>query len=216
MTITAPPRLITTELDVQALLDEQTLFKEARRRRRNRRLTTAVLVVFSVGAVALVGSLTVSGSNRPTRITRPTHQVVAGAFTGTWQVKYYVVSIGDSGRGSATWPIKAICGESELLTDQACDTENPTTGVIHDGGHAQIRLVSVTGSKVEGVVSGSTEPSVLPNGKASFSVSGDDVLYIVPTTPTGSSPFGRSSFCGPRAAALSFTQQKAEHIDCGT
>jgi hypothetical protein len=217
MTLTASPPGVPIELEEQVLFEEQALFKEARRRRRRRWMTTvAVLVLASAGAVAVVASSSGGGSDRALRSSGSTRQILAGPFAGTWQVKYYDVRINSDGAGTATWPIKSQCGRAEARPGAPCDTVNPTTGIVHDGGHAEIQIVSSADMTAEGMVSGSTEPSVLPDGQASFRVSNDDVIYITPTTPTSSSPFGRESFCGPRAMALSFTQQQAEHIDCGT
>jgi hypothetical protein len=227
MTLIAPPPGMFSEEVAQlaepppaafSKQDAQALFKEARRRRRQRWLTSVLVLALVTAGVLTYRSISTSGvtsgHSSNTKETPPT--LAAGPFAGTWHVKYYYVRIADNGRGSATWPIKAFCGESELPPGSACDTVNPTTGETHDGGHAQIRLVSVTGSSAGAVVSGSTEPSLLPDGKALLRVASDDVVYITPVTPTFSSPFGRSSFCGPRADALSYAQQTAEHIDCGT
>ncbi len=106
-----------------------------------------------------------------------------------------------------------------------CDTVTPETvvvsgfvrteDVIHDGGHAVIRVASVTGARARAVISASTEPSVLPDGDVTLTVTKSDLLYVTTPATTTSSPFGRSGFCGPRAAALSLSQQKAAHIKCG-
>jgi hypothetical protein len=198
--------------------DAQALFKEARRRRHRRWLSGVLVLVLVTAGVLTYRSVRTTGAKngRPSN-TKPTPpRLAAGLFAGTWHVKYYYVRIADDGRGSATWPIKAFCEESEQPPGSACDTENAVTGTVHEGGHAQIRLVSVIGSRAEAVVSQSTEPSLLPDGKTLLRYSSDDVLYITPAIPTFSSPFGRSSFCGPTAGDLSFTEQTAEHIDCGT
>jgi hypothetical protein len=213
MTLTAPSRVPTTDLS------EQALFKEARRRRRNRWLiTAAVVAAVAAGVLALISASSGGNSRQPAPSTQPTRQAAAapGPFAGTWQVKYYDVRISSDGYGTATWPIKVDCGSIGASPGASCDTVNRTTGLVHEGGQAQIRIVSSIGDRATGIISGSTEPSVLPDGEALFRVATDDVLYITPSATTTSSPFGRSSFCGPQAAALSFSQQNAEHIDCGS
>jgi hypothetical protein len=212
VTLTAPPPVVISEQDAQAL------FREARRRRRRRWAVSGVALVLVAAGVFSYRSVTSSGapSGRPSGTTSQPFPVAAGVFAGTWHVKYYFVRISSDGRGSATWPIKTICGQSAQSDGSACDAMNPTTGVISDGGHAQFRLDSVTGHTAKATISGSTESTVLPNGYVVLAYSNSDVLYITPATATSSSPFGRSTFCGASAAKLSFTKQQTEHIDCGT
>jgi hypothetical protein len=225
MTLIAPPPGILSEDGAQlhvpppAVSDQQeaqALFKEARRRRRQRWLTSVLALMLVTAGVLTYRSISTTATNGRSTNAKDTSSTAAGLFAGTWHVKYYYVRLADNGRGSVTWPIKSFCGESEQPVGSACDTENPTTGEVHEGGYAKIRLTSIAGPSAEAVVSGSSEPSLLPDGTILLRYSGSDVLYFTPATPTFSSPFGRSSFCGPRAAALSYAQQTAEHIDCGT
>jgi hypothetical protein len=206
-----PPPAVSDQKEAQAL------FKEARRRRRQRWLTSVLaLMLVTAGVLTYRSTSTTAANGHSTNAKGTASTLAAGLFAGTWHVKYYYVRIADNGRGSVTWPIKTFCGESEQPVGSACDIRNPTTSEVHEGGHAQIRLTSIDGSSAVSVISGSTEPSLLPDGTTLLRYSSSDVLYITPPTPTFSSPFDRSSFCGPRAAALSYAQQTAEHIDCGT
>jgi hypothetical protein len=195
----------------------QVLIKEARQHQHRRWLIQGALGFLIVAAVLTwLGVTTLGGGvghgrSQSHRSTPPT--VAAGSFAGTWSRKYYDVRIAADGQGLATWPIKVICGRSLMPNLRPCDTESPT-GVVHEGGRARIRLVSITGTRALAIVSSSTETSLLPDGGARFSLSPNDVVYITPDAPTSSSPYGRSSFCGPLAASLSFPQQEAEHIDC--
>ena len=109
--------------------------------------------------------------------------------------------------GPFTWTAEV----RDVTPGAPCDTVTPETvlvsGVastvdeIHDGGRAVIRLASVTGARARAVISASTEPSVLPDGDVTLTVTKSDLLYVTPAVATGPSPFGRSGFCGPRAAA---------------
>jgi len=126
--------------------------------------------------------------------------VTAGPLTGTWRVHTTAVVIGANGHGSATWPGPLRAGESEA-------TAAP--------GHADIRLTSVTGRHASAVVTGSTDQSVLPDGPTRLSVTSEDLLYVTPAKATGSSPFGHSGLCGPRALSLTLAQQEAANINCG-
>ena len=82
-------------------------------------------------------------------------------------------------------------------------------------GHAELLLTARTGNRATALVSESTDQSMLPNGPTGLSVSQEDLLYIVPARPTTASAFGRSGLCGPRALALTLSQQIASHINCG-
>ena len=173
------------------------LIPEARRRQRRRRQFT-IGMLFAVAVVGLVVARVAATGGPPGQTVAPgaSGSVAAGRFAGTWHVHTWYVMIGADGHGSAKWPIGTPRG-------------------ISDGGRARIRLTSVSGTRAEGVISGSTEPSVLPDGPATMRVTSDDLLYVTPAGPTTSSPFGRSGFCGPKAAALSIAQQQAAHINCG-
>ncbi len=218
------PSEATAEQEIDVLI------REARQRQRRRYVWKFGTVV----VVALAGVLAyrvVSGAGgthqQPSRNeTRPkANGVVAGLFGGTWHVHTFYVYIRDNGQGSAKWPTHVDCGSPHMTPGAPCDTVTPETVVvngvsrpvdeIHDGGRAVVRLVSVTGTRARAVISASTEPSVLPDGDAILTVTKSDLLYVTPAAPTTSSPFGRSGFCGPRAAALSLAQQEAAHINCG-
>ncbi len=83
---------------------------------------------------------------------------------------------------------------------------------IIDGGHAQLRLTSVTPPTATGVVEGSTDASALPDGPVTLTITTDDLLVI---TTAGSSVYGRSPLCGPRAEAMSPDEKKTKGVNCG-
>jgi hypothetical protein len=209
--------------------DADLLFREAKRRERRRRLLwlgVAVIVV-ALGGLLTYSEISVAGGKhqQPSRNQTPPPGPAAGRFAGTWHVHSYYVHIRTDGQGSAMWPIHVECGSAHVTPGAPCDTVTPNTvlvsGVpsavdeIHDGGRAVIRLTSVTGARARATISASTEPSVLSDGDAILTVTKSDLLYVTPAVATGPSPFGRSRFCGLRAAALSLPQQEAAHINCG-
>lgn len=206
----------------------EVLIKEARQRQRRRHLLT-LGTVFLVALAGVLGYREISGDGgahqQPSRNGTPPRAVAAKGFAGTWHVHTYYVYIQSNGQGSAMWPIHVDCGGAHVTPGGPCDTVTPETVVvngvagpvdeIHDGGRAVIRLMSVTDARARAVISASTEPSVLPDGDATLTVTKSDLLYVTPAGPTTSSPFGRSGFCGPRAASLSLSKQVAAHINCG-
>jgi hypothetical protein len=148
--------------------------------------------------------------------------VHAGPFTGTWHVHTYSLTIKADGTGTAMWPTHVGCGSGPGEGPPPCDSVVPGTlaGGTHvdyiiDGGHAQIILTSVKGDTARGRIENSTVQSTLPDGPVTFRVSSKDLLYVTPSKPTTSSPFGATPLCGPRAEALSISQQQAEGINCG-
>jgi predicted nucleic acid-binding Zn ribbon protein len=206
----------------------EVLIKEARQRQRRRHLLTlGTVVLVALAGVLAYHEVSVAGGThqQPSRNETPPPGVVAGQFAGMWHVHTYYVHVRTNGQGSAMWPIHLDCGSAQATPGAPCDTVTPETvlvsGVartmdeIHDGGRAVIRLTSVTGARARAVISASTEPSVLPDGDATLTVTKSDLLYVTPAAATTSSPFGRSGFCGPRAAGLSLSQQEAAHINCG-
>jgi hypothetical protein len=221
----------------EVVIDQTTedLFREARRRQRRRRFVVGCIAVgLAIFALGVVWSA--SKPQRPVRPAEPPtvrHPVApaavtlsAGSFTGTWRVHTIIITIEPDGAGSAVWPTHIPCstgGPASAAT--ACDQSTPGTIVvagspvpvvnISDGGRATIRLVSVTGSSASAVISGSTEPSTLPDGRAALDVTTQDLLYLTPSSPTTASPFGKVGLCGPSALALDIQQQDAEGINCG-
>ena len=207
----------------------EVLIKEARQRQRRRHVLTlgTVVLVASAAILAYHAISSPGGSHpQPSRTETSSSAVATGQFVGTWHVHTFYVYIRTDGQGSATWPIHVDCGSADVTPGAPCDTVTPETvvvsgvarteDVIHDGGHAVIRLAPVsTSARARAVISASTEPSVLPDGDATLTVTKSDLLYVTPAVATTSSPFGRSAFCGPRAAALLLSQQKAAGINCG-
>jgi hypothetical protein len=134
----------------------------------------------------------------------------AGPFGGSWHVHTEQLDIQSDGSGAAEWPIHAWCGTGSPLVTQPCD-QSVSRGNYEEiipGGRAELQLMAVSGNAAEALISQSTDPSQLPNGRVGLSIASDDVLTV--TTASG-----RLVLCGPRAAALTIPQQNAEGINCG-
>ena len=134
----------------------QVLIREARRRQRRRRLIiVAVLFIGAVTGWLTARSIGGDGSGPVTRPVAPKSAgrriIVAGQFSGTWHVHTTSVTIESDGQGSVIWPGPPEPGKSEA-------TAVP--------GTADLRLTSVRGQQATALVTGSTEPSVLPDGPA--------------------------------------------------
>ena len=188
----------------------QVLIREARRRQRRRRL----IVLGGLFTLAMTGwfvatTTSINGSShlaRPTNHPVPSHPVVAaGQFGGWWHFHTVVVSIQPNGDGSVSWPGPLGPGQSEATATPA---------------RAEMRVTSVDGAHATALIAGSTEPSSVPDGPVQLRVTSQDLLYIVPESRTAVSPFdpisyGPEGLCGPKAAALTVSQQVAAGINCG-
>jgi hypothetical protein len=211
------------------------IIKEARRRQRRRRFVAGAVAFGLAGLVLglLWPASTPQRPIRPAKLPTVQHSVApvvatlsAGSFAGTWRVHTFTITIQANGTGSAAWPTHVPCSaEGPVSAATACDHFTPGTIVvggspvqvvnISDGGRAAIRLISVNGTTASAVISGSTVPSTLPDGQAGLKITTQDLLYVMPSSPTTGSPFGRSGFCGPSALTLNLQQQMAEGINCG-
>lgn len=211
------------------------IIKEARRRQRRRRFV-AGCVALGLAGFAFGVLWPASTPKRPIGPAKPPtvpHRVApvaaalsAGPFAGSWRVHTFTITIQADGTGSALWPTHVPCSAGgPVSAATACDQSTPGTIVVggspvnvvnvSDGGRATIQLVSVNGTTASAVISGSSEPSILPDGKAGLKVTAQDLLYVTPSSPTTGSPFGRSGFCGPSALELNLQQQDAAGINCG-
>ena len=197
-----------TELVVEQAT--QVLIREARRRQRRRRLIFSgvvfILAVTGWFAARTTGTDGSIHSAKPTNGPVLSHPVVAaGQFGGWWHFHTVVVSIQPNGDGSVSWPGPLGPGQSEATATPA---------------RAEIRVTSVDGAHATAWITGSTEPSSVPDGPVQLRVTSLDLLYIVPESRTAVSPFdpisyGPEGLCGPKAAALTVTQQVAAGINCG-
>jgi hypothetical protein len=217
------------ELQVSAdvTLEAEALIREARARqkKRHRLMGAAVATTLIIGAGWYLIVESAGSSVRSTASGAGIHSVAAGAFTGTWHVHTFSITINADGRGTAQWPIDLRCGTGVGMGPPPCDTWIPgtvvgangapiTTWNMVDGGHASIRLTTVNGTSASGIVMSSTDASHLGDGRVTFRISlSKDLLYV---TGTWHGPhFILGPFCGPRAAASSVPQQQAEGINCG-
>jgi len=196
-----------TELVVEQAT--QVLIREARRRQRRRRLIVlGGLFILAMTGWFVARTTSISGPSplaRPTNHPVPSQPIVAaGQFSGWWHFHTVVVSIQQNGQGLTYWPGPLGPGQSEA-------TATP--------GRAEIRVTSVDGTHATALITGSTEPSSVPDGPVQLRVTSQDLLYIVPESRTAVSPFdpisyGPEGLCGPKAAALTVTQQVAAGINC--
>jgi hypothetical protein len=208
----------------------QVLIEEARHRQPGRRFLSALVVLLALvaGSFAYLFVPAITGSGPTSNTQGPSARLVrAGHFAGTWHVHTSYVFIHTNGRGSVKWPIDVRCGSGVGESSPPCDTWIPTVTTlangrqmtdetIVDGGHATLRLISVTATTARGVITGSTDPTTLPDGSATLRVAKNDLLYMTAhSRPSGPGPFYGTGLCGTRAAALSVAQQKAAGINCG-
>ncbi|MHB8263146.1 MAG: hypothetical protein ACYDGY_05285 [Acidimicrobiales bacterium] len=195
---------------------------------RQRWTTTRVTIVAAV-LVAIAGaslSLGLSHGRSQGGALSRVATAPAGRFTGTWVLENFSLTFHHDGRGSAEWRTLVNCGTGpghgpppcDPLVKQVTRLPNGTSRTIEvrsDGGRAAIFLASVRGDTARGVVEHSNELSILPNGPATFRLGLNDLLYTSVSRPTSSSPFGRSPFCGAKAASLTLRQAASEGISCG-
>jgi hypothetical protein len=200
----------------------EALIKEARHRQRRRHhlIVSVTLVALLTGSLAyLVVRATTASVPVSTTAAASSSPVPAGRFVGTFHIHTYYVYLHADGRGSAQWPIHVGCGTGPGEGPPPCDTLVPTpvtspdgtpitlpngtpeiNEAIVDGGHATLRLTSVSSTIARGIVTASTEQAVLPDGPATFKLTKNDLLYITPhTRPAGPSPFPGSGLCGTEA-----------------
>ena len=208
----------------------EALIEEARwRQRRRHRLVTALLAGALLVALVTWGSVVLtSGPGPGTTGSGPAPRAVpAGAFAGTWSVHTFSLRVRADGRGSFLWPTHVACGSAPFGGYRPCDRVVHTVmgpdgrpvivDEIIDGGRATLVLTSVRFTRARGVIEGSTQPSVVPNGPVSLTSAQHDLLVVIPVTPpTGPSPLRPGSpLCGAQARALTLSQQDAEGINCG-
>jgi hypothetical protein len=213
-------------------LDEsQALIEEARNRQRRRRrfITALVSGVLFAGVFVAVAMIATSGSGPTSTTGGFTGQAVpAGVFAQTWSVHKFSLHIGADGRGAFRWTIHVTCGSGRAEGPPPCDRilyktltgpngQGVATAEIIGGGRAALVLTRVGSTTARGVIEGSTQPSVVPNGPVSLTVTQHDLLVVSPATPpTDPSPFKPGApLCGVRAKALSDSQRVAEGINCG-
>ena len=119
----------------------------------------------------------------------------AGPFAGTWHVHTFYLTIQSNGTGSFQWPIHVPCGTGLGQGPPPCDTVSPS-GVITDGGHAKLTIESRKGRSVEGLISETTDPTTVRNGRVTISLGSNDVLYLRFSTPPATLAY--SYVCGPK------------------
>lgn len=130
--------------------------------------------------------------------------VSAGPLAGTWHVHTYYLTINTNGSGSAKWPTHVTCGIGVGRGGPPCDKLG-SNGQIIDAGRASLTLTYRSGDDGRGEVSGSTQTSVMPNGKVQLSLGANDVLYLRFAKPPKLKAY--SYLCG--------TATDASLINCG-
>lgn len=136
------------------------------------------------GSAILALALVISGCST-------SHRVSAGPLGGVWHVHTNYLTV-RSGSGDFSWPVHEFCGAG---IPPPCDTLS-STGEIGDGGHAHLTLSSRAGAVAAGTVSGSSEPSVVPNGPVQLRLGPNDVLYLHFSRAPQIGAF--SYLCGPK------------------
>lgn len=116
----------------------------------------------------------------------------AGPLRGTWHVHTFYLTIQADGSGAFRWPIHTSCASRVA---GPCD-QISASGVITDGGRGSLKLSSRSGATGRGVVSASTDPSVLPDGPVRLTVGANDVLYLAFARSPAVHAF--DYLCGPR------------------
>jgi len=113
----------------------------------------------------------------------------AGPFAGTWHVHTYYLTVYHDGTGAFQWPTHVACGTGPGEGPPPCDQAVPGTIVepngqvahvenIVDGGHATLTLTNRSGTTARGIVSHSTQPSVVPDGNVMVTLGANDVIYL--------------------------------------
>jgi hypothetical protein len=132
------------------------------------------------------------------------HKSLAGPLAGTWHVHTFYLVIASDGRGDFTWPIHLFCGSGVGQGPPPCDTLSPQ-GQVGDGGHAILTVKTRDGVTATGLVTGSSEPSVVPQGSVQLRLGANDVLYLHFGVAPGVRAF--DYVCGP--------QTDRNKINCG-
>lgn len=115
------------------------------------------------------------------------------SFVGTWLRHGLVVEINADGSGAASWRVYSFCSDGPPPCDSIVDNE------IMDGGHASLRLQSVTGASASGTLANSSDPQNFPNGPITITLRPYDMATL---TDTGRSPAVTSPLCGDAFATL--------------
>ena len=116
---------------------------------------------------------------------------LTGPLVGVWHVHTNYLTIDQNGKGTFRWPTHVFCGDGP----PPCDTIS-SQGVITDGGHARLVLTGIRGVDATGTVSGSSEPTVVPDGQVRLHLGPNDVLHL---TFESSPSIGAYEYvCGPR------------------
>ena len=115
--------------------------------------------------------------------------VEAGPFAGTWHVHTFSLTVQHGQTGAFEWPTHVACGTGPGQGPPPCDhlvpgtVVGPNGQVVHveniiDGGHATLTLTNRSGTTARGIVSHSTQRSVVPDGKVTVTLGANDVIYF--------------------------------------
>lgn len=100
-----------------------------------------------------------------------------GRAAGVWHVHTYYLTIGQHGNGTFRWPTHVFCGTGVGLGPPPCDGID-AHGEITDGGYARLSVTHMHAVDGDGTVSGSTDTSVVPDGRVHLHLGSNDVLYL--------------------------------------
>jgi hypothetical protein len=144
---------------------------------------------------AAVASTTTTMKPAPTTVAPAPTSTTAGRpdvtlFAGYWYQHGANVTINRDGTGNAVWRVYSWCQDDPT---PPCDgvQQNGSESVIINGGHAQFRVVAVNRYEATFEITGSTEPTFIPNGRVQFVLHKHDEMSIG----------NRGPFCGPKAPA---------------
>lgn len=118
------------------------------------------------------------------------HRQSAGRFAGYWHVHTFSLTIQHDGAGTFEWPLHTDCGPPL----GPCPSGNAS-----DHGRATFSLASATSTTAMGVVSGSNQQYVVPDGSVSLTIGSEDVVNLQLATPPAVPSY--AYLCGEKANA---------------
>jgi hypothetical protein len=148
--------------------------------------TTTSSAVASTTTSVQPATTTVAPATTSTTAARPDVTL----FAGFWYQHGAAVTVKRDGTGNAVWRVYKWCQDDPTPPCDGIQQNGGETDIV-DGGHAQFRVVAVNRYEATFEVTGSTEPTFIPNGPVQFVLHKHDEMSIG----------NRGPFCGPKAPA---------------